>query len=97
MIKNVRDHVDQLYLAFTNPVNKVFQEELQNFRVDLVEYMTKFNISDPIQRDQFIRCQGQLELLDTWIKMPEATNSYLKELTASFNKFKSSVLSKGLR
>lgn len=78
------EHQRKLWAYFNSKEWPVLQEELRQYRADLVRYMSVLDVSNDGNKIEHIRSKAQLELVDVWLQLPVENKSFLEQFKDLF-------------
>lgn len=81
----LQKRANDLAFEFTKPEYSAIQDELRDMRGDLLEKLAILDLSTEIGRIRAAKFQGQIELIDIWLTMPEKTSKLLEITRSAIN------------
>ena len=81
------EHQNDLYGVFSKPEWEPIQEELQKYKDSVMSYITGLNPLLPEHQAAYLRYQGQLDLIDLLLKLPEENRGVLQVIKEALIKF----------
>lgn len=78
------EHQRKLFTYFSSKDWPVLQAELEQYRADIVRTLALLDVSQESERIKHIRYQAQMELVDTWLQLPEENKNLLQKFKDIF-------------
>lgn len=80
-------HASLMSQEFNPEKVKALRDELMSRRTDIIEMLPYVDITSELGKARFWKLQGELELVDNWLALPEKTKTFLETAKGYINKF----------
>ncbi len=80
-------HAEKMRQEFTPEKVIALRTELTAMKQDLTESLPYVDITTEQGKAKFWKMQGELDLIETWLKLPEKTQSFLESVKERFAEF----------